>query len=1156
MNKYILLVILMLPFTLAAYDTTDIAMYWCADYGYNHQDCYTTGKDGTPQLPTSPSNTSAGFIDWGFDFDGGNDDIVFSGVDLDSTEFTVVGWVNITGTGGTDTFWESDTRHRAKIDNNDDFVCRIYDAASAAVTTVKSDLKADSWEFIACRWNSTHICSYHNGSQVDCQASASIHASDADFTIGKEYVFANLYNGQMDEVIVYNRSLTDSEISTMYTDGLAGTSLKVQLDGAATPPSAAQTSYYFDSVNGNDSNNCSTPALACKTLAFLESDIRSLGYIDDYDTVYLMANSSWSCPLDAYITLESKMAVSAYGTGAKPQLNGSIPVSGGACWTNTVGNIWRFDCAGVYKTLNVEIAAVYDMDYGDDGRALKRERYYSGLNSQGEFYHNYTGNYAFYMYSSSNPYTYYGTLDLAQKTIILDYIQKNNVNITGLEIQMSGRHGIGGYQPDDIYIADNYVHHHGTNAASYDWSGQGNCIEVTCDVDGWTVINNNVSQCWDAGISDQAYSGCPIPSTIQNVYIAGNIITASSYGYEYINTNAANGEYDRLIEHNTIDTSGSIWYALGADSGRSMRLASSPPNSNNNTYRDNLYVNSTTRIYEYATASWSGSAVIDYNFIESGIYTQFAIVGGTPKTLAQWQTTYLHDVNSQEDSAGMSSNYVPQLGSLVCTTGHDGSYVGAIPCPSNYTVTVYYDGTVYETQSVNWAVSIDSSVGDTWDSVGLEYGVNTYTTTKTVVGADNYYNATFSIPADGVTPQEYTFYYTQSGTVYNITSFNVTVSQITLYNCSGDNVTLNLSIYNENTPTSPIHADVEVYAEYWTGSGSTVNNYTFSGTNQTYYEICLNPTNASVYSDIYVKYAPITGFLHRWYLQGVQLSNNTRQVSMYNFINTTGVSDITIVVRNIQNYAYYPRVIGKLQRFYASEGVWRTVQMDKSGDYGQVIFNIYEENQDYRFIFLDESNNVLDMTDSMKFICTSGHCSVTYLLTPYGLLISNQDIQTSVQYDNATDLVKTSWQEPTGESVTINTVIYKKNKDSDVLVCNKTSTGASGSHYCDVSTYTGVMQLYVYSTRDGATTLIDSEVIERLRGKLFENLSREEQGFWTMGIVGTVIFMGIASPVMVIIMTIVGLIMVYFLGILSVLNISFIILAAVIGIALAVKLRQ
>ena len=57
----------------------------------------------------------------------------------------------------------------------------------------------------------------------------------------------------------------------------------------------------------------------------------------------------------------------------------------------------------------------------------------------------------------------------------------------------------------------------------------------------------------------------------------------------------------------------------------------------------------------------------------------------------------------------------------------------------------------------------------------------------------------------------------------------------------------------------------------------------------------------------------------------------TDQISIYNW-NNTDASDLKITVRNDSNYEALNNVYAKLQRYYIGENVWRTVQMDKTGE--------------------------------------------------------------------------------------------------------------------------------------------------------------------------------------------------------------------------------
>ena len=95
-----------------------------------------------------------------------------------------------------------------------------------------------------------------------------------------------------------------------------------------TVPAATQTGFYCDTVAGSDANGC-TFASPCASKA------HTISLMSSGDTLYLKCNDVWHSATYPI----SGIVITSYGTGNKPQNNGSITVS---AWTS-MGN-------GIYET--------------------------------------------------------------------------------------------------------------------------------------------------------------------------------------------------------------------------------------------------------------------------------------------------------------------------------------------------------------------------------------------------------------------------------------------------------------------------------------------------------------------------------------------------------------------------------------------------------------------------------------------------------------------------------------------------------------------------------------------------------------------------------------------------------------------------------------
>lgn len=376
--------------------------------------------------------------------------------------------------------------------------------------------------------------------------------------------------------------------------------------------------------------------------------------------------------------------------------------------------------------------------------------------------------------------------------------------------------------------------------------------------------------------------------------------------------------------------------------------------------------------------------------------------------------------------------------------------------------------------------------------------------------------------------------------------------------CGGENLSvLRFNIFDEDIPTNPLNATFEIEAQFGESIENQLN-YSANFSSNHSHVICLTPPSKTVYCDAYIKYTTSNGFTHRYYLVNQSLNTNiTLNASIYNFNHTTGLSDLKITVRDSQTYQYFRNVVTKLQRKYLSEGAWRTVQMDESGDFGLLFYNVYEENTDYRLIFSDRQNNILKTTSSMKFVCESGICDATVLLDPSSAVAPSNNVSSQIVYNNATGIINASWNDPTGLSTSIEFSVIKETSTGSTTICEESQAVSTGSAECDISLHTGVFYASIKSTSNGIEMGERSEWILAKPSMIGSHIGQRESAFWGAGFGATSAALGaMISPVAAVISLVVSIVALFAMGILDFINVSFIIIMATLGIAIGIKVRS
>jgi len=446
------------------------------------------------------------------------------------------------------------------------------------------------------------------------------------------------------------------------------------------------------------------------------------------------------------------------------------------------------------------------------------------------------------------------------------------------------------------------------------------------------------------------------------------------------------------------------------------------------------------------------------------------------------------------------------------------------------------------------------------------------TATMTTINATLFYNNTayytegtenFSVslnvpsspPAD-IYNYEFNWVVEVDGVSYNLTKHNQTVLNMYLDTCNGSNIVTRIfNISNEQDPNLNLNATLELEATLWYLDSSSKNIYLSYGRNTTH-RLCIYPGNLTFSADIYIRYTNPDSFTHRYYIINGSFNGTNQTVPLYNFNSTTDISDLKITTRDKSTYDYMSNVIGKLQRRYSGEGVWRTVQMDESGDFGNIFFNIEEEDTDYRIIFYDRQLNILKQTETLKFVCTTGVCELVVLLDPYSTTTPSGELTIDTSYDNATGIVDVNWSNNMAYTSTVRSILTKETITGTTTICDVTQTGAEGSTACNISDYTGTVLLKVQTAENGIVLPEKTQWIEIPSMNFASYLGNAEGSFWNWAIGITVVGFGLASPSLAVISLIFSLIAMYFLKTMTLLNITFIVIAGAIAIAIGLKVRK
>ena len=363
-----------------------------------------------------------------------------------------------------------------------------------------------------------------------------------------------------------------------------------------------KTVYYFDSVNGSDSNSGKSLEDAFRSLDKLNSMKLKKG-----STVYIACGSKYR----GQLFCQKGVTYASCGEGEKPTFLGSADAADKSKWTETeLPNIWVFDEAFTDDVGNIIFNAGEAVGFKQITGILGFKGSAEELKSDLSFWHN-TNDKKVYLYSEQNPAERFGEIEFALCRHVISLAK--GAAVDGLRVLYGGAHGIKGGNVNvavrncEIGWTGGSIQPDVDNVVRY-----GNGIEFWADSDNVLVENCFIYQIYDAGITFQSSDG----SKIKNITFRNNVIEKCTYAFEYFNGEGGLLK-NILIDSNTFCDSGLGWGAQRCD----------PAN--------------TAAINSWTHANDSKNYVISNNILDGSTYSLFIISSQTGNLPVLDSNTYI-----------------------------------------------------------------------------------------------------------------------------------------------------------------------------------------------------------------------------------------------------------------------------------------------------------------------------------------------------------------------------------------------------------------------------------------------------------------------------------------------------------------------------------
>ena len=356
---------------------------------------------------------------------------------------------------------------------------------------------------------------------------------------------------------------------------------------------------------------------------------------------------------------------------------------------------------------------------------------------------------------------------------------------------------------------------------------------------------------------------------------------------------------------------------------------------------------------------------------------------------------------------------------------------------------------------------------------------------------------------------------------------------------------LYLFIYDEQTNTLITDRNVtldvinyeNVSSSYTTNTGSTFQSGFAAGD----YEINYKADNYTARS----YYTTITG-------------SDTQTIKLYSLLDTDTTHQYLNYDIVDESASPLPNATLKMQRYYITDGVWRTVEMSISNDIGQgfIFSELYDVT--YRFIIEYPMGTTKKISSKFKLDTRDLFFSISLLDVGLTNYYSSGDVATTLVYSNTSKVWTYSYNAASLNTVTQGRfLVTKVDPNLITTVCNTTVSSNSGGMTCNLTSYsnedsTFMGQGFVTFTADNLEYFVKGASLKIKE----EHLTYGFNGIYlSMIIVGTMAFIGLFSPIISIIMALFGLVISNAIGILY-LNPTWLISIIIVGLVYIYSMRE
>jgi hypothetical protein len=407
-------------------------------------------------------------------------------------------------------------------------------------------------------------------------------------------------------------------------------------------------------------------------------------------------------------------------------------------------------------------------------------------------------------------------------------------------------------------------------------------------------------------------------------------------------------------------------------------------------------------------------------------------------------------------------------------------------------------------------------------------------------GVNQMFNATNVAPNVAGSSENRSFYwsiYLNAGTTANTTTYNQTINQLNglSFNStcpSGQNTSYCFNFADEINMSVINNMDVFYNFQISLGAGTKIFNGSTIGVNSSC--LCINsslsPTYQIQYGEVQYSNTALTYNTRRFYLyNGTVLSSTLQNNTLYGLLAAYATPfQFTVTDNNLVPYnGYY---LSQL-RWHPEINSYIPVEMSYLDNKGQGILQLQQLTPSYRYSINYPNGSLLELFTARQMICTTAPCT-------YGLFVSVgateydswYGIQSSLTYNNNTDIITYTWNDPSMLTKSMNLTVTKEGGAVSYNICSVSGAGYIGALTCNVSGYTGQIFAKAYRTASPQKTVTSDSWTLGVNTFMATDNGKTVSLFFGFILVGLIGLIGVFAPVLALILAVVAMIPLIFLG--------------------------